>query len=208
MKKLYKKGKVHPSPPLISDHLAFLPATILTLTVALSPQDREVLAYLLLSCSTSPTTNFSTSNNKKNSHKNINKNNSNGVGREHPPLFYCNCFRCYTSYWVRWDSSPNRQLIHDIIDAFEDELSQKKKKNNKKERKKKGINGLKRLEDAYDDDDDSSQVMSGNLSAESVVVNSCLGHHDNDNDYGTSSCSAEHYEEEMENLKKVSKKIC
>ncbi|KAJ6737888.1 F12F1.11-RELATED [Salix koriyanagi] len=50
MKKLYCKGTVHPSTPIISDHLSFLPVTILTLAAALSPEDREVLAYLI-SCS-------------------------------------------------------------------------------------------------------------------------------------------------------------
>lgn len=43
------------------------------------------------------------------------------------------------SYWVKWDASPNRQLIHEIIDAFEDhEMSHniKKVKNNKKDKKK------------------------------------------------------------------------
>ncbi|KAK9084736.1 hypothetical protein Sjap_025147 [Stephania japonica] len=96
MKKLYnKKGKVHPTPPTISDHLAFLPATILALTAALSPEDRE-----------------------------------------------CNCFRCYMSYWVRWDASPNRKLIHDVIDAFEEEELMKVKQCSKKGKKeKKKMNG-------------------------------------------------------------------
>ncbi|XP_074303457.1 uncharacterized protein LOC141637934 [Silene latifolia] len=43
------------------------------------------------------------------------------------------------AYWARWDSSPNRQLIHEIIDAFEDNLlAQRKKKHvvNKKDKKK------------------------------------------------------------------------
>nr|DAD47310.1 TPA_asm: hypothetical protein HUJ06_017247 [Nelumbo nucifera] len=30
MKKLYRKGKVHPSPLIVSDHFAFLPVMILT----------------------------------------------------------------------------------------------------------------------------------------------------------------------------------
>ncbi|KAF9609693.1 hypothetical protein IFM89_017892 [Coptis chinensis] len=164
MKKLGKKGKVHPSPLLISDHLAFLPATIFTLTAALSLEDKEVLAYLI-SCSNFPT-------NKKANHKNSFKSVCGGggaSGKEHPPLFYCNCFRCYTSYWVRWDASPNRQLIHDVIDAFEDELLEKKKKKSKKDRKKKGCdNGsddLKRFED------DSNRGKSSDQ-CESVVVSS------------------------------------
>ncbi|KAF8391616.1 hypothetical protein HHK36_023922 [Tetracentron sinense] len=128
MKKLYRKGKVHPSPPLISDHLAFLPATILTLTVTLSPEDREVLAYLI-SCSGS-------SGSFPGDRRNTQKSKSVGGVGDHPPMFRCNCFRCYMSYWVRWDSSPNRQVIHEIIDAFEDGLLQKKNTKNRKERRK------------------------------------------------------------------------
>lgn len=47
------------------------------------------------------------------------------------------------SYWVRWDSSPNRQLIHEIIDAYEDGLSaqNKKEKSRKERRKNKGSTG-------------------------------------------------------------------
>ncbi|CAN4106688.1 unnamed protein product [Withania somnifera] len=41
------------------------------------------------------------------------------------------------SYWVKWDSSPNHQLIHEIIDAFEDMVLKKKKGKNKKQRKNK-----------------------------------------------------------------------
>ncbi|KAK9267178.1 hypothetical protein L1049_009598 [Liquidambar formosana] len=135
MKKLYRKGTVHPSPPFISDQLAFLPATILTLTAVLSPEDREVLAYLL-SCSNSA---GNISGHRKN---NTQKSLSGGKGGEHPPLFNCSCFRCYMSYWVRWDSSPNRQVIHEIIDAFEDGLlvQSNKSMKNRKERRKRGCN--------------------------------------------------------------------
>ncbi|KAJ0017485.1 hypothetical protein Pint_09716 [Pistacia integerrima] len=147
MKKLYRKGTVHPSPPIISDHLSFLPATILTLTAALSPEDREVLAYLI-SCSNH---NICVVNNSQSQRKNNNtqKTASASLGKsksnssnsnDHPPFFNCDCFRCYMSYWVRWDASPNRQLIHEIIDAFEDDLlrDNKKVKSNKKDKKKKG----------------------------------------------------------------------
>ncbi|KAF5949960.1 hypothetical protein HYC85_011953 [Camellia sinensis] len=131
MKKLYtnKKGKVHPSPPPIADHLSLLPATILTLTVALSPQDKEVLAYLI-SCSGTTTTTTNFSGNPKT------RLDGGGSGGDHPTQFNCNCFRCYMSYWVRWDASPNRQLIHEVLDAYEDGLFQKKKKSLKKERRK------------------------------------------------------------------------
>ncbi|TQD78632.1 hypothetical protein C1H46_035870 [Malus baccata] len=165
MKKLYRKGAVHPSPPIISDHLAFLPATILTLAAALSPEDREVLAYLI-SCSNSsvnlssssssyaPPRNRTTAAAKKTAAA---KGGSGGgvVAGDHPARFNCNCFRCYTSYWVRWDESPNRQLIHEIIDAFEDELLTESKgfssKTSRKERRNKsrvnnGSGELKRSE--------------------------------------------------------------
>ncbi|XP_062088247.1 uncharacterized protein LOC133794835 [Humulus lupulus] len=138
MKKLYRKGTVHPSPPIISDHLAFLPAAILTLTVALTPEDREVLAYLI-SC-TNGALNFSSgpSQRRPAHHKNTVVPASSS-GKDHPPQFNCDCFRCYTSYWVRWGLSPNRQLIHEIIDAFEDQLLAKTKggKTSKKERRNK-----------------------------------------------------------------------
>ncbi|KAK7363798.1 hypothetical protein VNO77_05956 [Canavalia gladiata] len=122
MKKLYRKGTVHPSPPTISDHLSFLPAALLTLSLSLSPQDREVLAYLI-SCSSS--------GNPRRTPKGV-------VDGDHPPLFNCSCFRCYMSYWVRWNSSLNHQLIHEIIDAFEHSLPPTTKGNkNRKERRNK-----------------------------------------------------------------------
>ncbi|KAL5773159.1 hypothetical protein ACOSQ2_013083 [Xanthoceras sorbifolium] len=161
MKKLYRKGTVHPSPPIISDHLSFLPAAILTLTAALSPEDREVLAYLI-SCSSSSSVNdfhghrknTTTYQQKTVSFAKTRSTGGGGSGNsndDHTPLFNCDCFRCYMSYWVRWDNSPNRQLIHEIIDAFEDDhlartnnnnnKSKKTKNNSKKEKKKRGGGG-------------------------------------------------------------------
>nr|DAD28331.1 TPA_asm: hypothetical protein HUJ06_029799 [Nelumbo nucifera] len=92
-------------------------------------EDREVLAYLI-SCSGS--SGSLSSGRTKNNHKSL--------SRDHPSSFHCNCFRCYTSYWVRWDSSPNHQLIHEIIDAFEDDLLQKTNMKNKTEKKKRVCN--------------------------------------------------------------------
>lgn len=44
-------------------------------------------------------------------------------------------------YWVKWDTSPNRELIHQILDEYEDGLLNKKKKLKlKKERRKRGSN--------------------------------------------------------------------
>lgn len=133
MKKLYKKGQVHPSqlPSIADHHLALLPASILTLSAALTAQDKEVLAYLIISCSSS-----STSNNFSGHPKTVTESN----GGNHSPTFECNCFRCYMTFWARWDASPNRELIHEIIEAYEEELLKKKKRSAaakiKKERRK------------------------------------------------------------------------
>ncbi|KAJ7967762.1 putative Protein F12F1.11 [Quillaja saponaria] len=91
-------------------------------------KDREVLAYLIFcSSSNTPFNNFS-GNPRRSNNKNVVVKVIGGGGcADHPPLFNCNCFRCYMSYWVRWDESPNRQLIHEIIDAFEDWLAQSNK---------------------------------------------------------------------------------
>ncbi|XXG41558.1 hypothetical protein AAC387_Pa01g1997 [Persea americana] len=115
MKKLYKKkksnrGKIHPSPSpsSTSSHslsvLNLLPSAILTIVSVLSVDDQEVLAYLIHYSITTTTTNPST--------KQCNK-----------PTFNYGCFECYTRFWIRWDSSPNRHLIHQAIEAFEDHLS-------------------------------------------------------------------------------------
>ncbi|KAG6394120.1 hypothetical protein SASPL_144699 [Salvia splendens] len=122
MKKLYKKSTVHPTPSAVSEHLlSFLPAAILALTAALSPADKEVLAYLI-SCSSGSQGRATAAPAKG------------GGGDCHNPCFNCSCFRCYTSYWAKWDASPNRQLIHEVIDAFEEKESKKEK--SKKERRK------------------------------------------------------------------------
>lgn len=190
MKKLYRKGTVHPSPPLISDQLSFLPVAILTLAAALSQEDKQVLAYLI-SCSSGdfsgnrrtthksntsnpspPTSNpvagdfpgevsgefsgsrgnthFKSATPNSGSEKSGGGNGSKsfsavhavahgGVhgGADHLSSFNCYCFSCYMSYWVKWDSSPNHQLIHEIIDAFENMVLEKKKGKNKKQRRNK-----------------------------------------------------------------------
>ncbi|VFQ96256.1 unnamed protein product [Cuscuta campestris] len=123
MKKPHRKPTVHPTPPL-SDKLAFLPAAILAISASLSKDEQEALAYLL-SC---PSGNF----NKKSPDAAC------GGGADHPPFFGCYCFNCYMSYWARWDSSPNRHLIHQAIDAYEDGLQRKNEKN--RGGKKKGGN--------------------------------------------------------------------
>ncbi|XP_051128931.1 uncharacterized protein LOC127249910 [Andrographis paniculata] len=133
MKKLYRKGTVHPTPAVVKDQLlSFLPAAILSLTVALSPEDREVLAYLI-SCSGSCL----------DIQRKADQKTAAAGGGDHTASFSCNCFRCYKSYWKKWDSSPNRQLIDEIIDAFEDSLlkESKKEKSKKERRKGKSVRG-------------------------------------------------------------------
>ena len=133
MKKLYKKGTVYPSPQIKSDNqlLSLLPVAIYSLAAVLSPQDREVLAYLISTASYSGERNFTSRVNKTKPRIVSHSDN-------HSPLFHCDCFSCYTSYWVRWDSSPSRQLIHEIIDAYEDSLEKKKHT-----KKKKNVSGKK-----------------------------------------------------------------
>ncbi|KAI3976002.1 hypothetical protein MKX01_016685 [Papaver californicum] len=126
------KGKVYPSPSssLSSPCSSFsrydfgphrdalsvfkiLPISILTLASLLTLEDREVLAYLItrsiITTTTNPPSTDSKNNKKKKKHKS--------------PIFECGCFECYTSYWYRWDLSPNRQLIHQAIEAFEEHLT-------------------------------------------------------------------------------------
>ena len=124
MKKLYHKGQIHPSPsPCNQFSLSYLPAAILTLTATLSSDDKQILSYLLSCSSTTP---FDFDPSKKSSKKHLNT-----INKPHSPSFSCYCFSCYTNFWVRWDSSPNRQLIHEIIDAFEDNLMANQHKNKK-----------------------------------------------------------------------------
>ncbi|CAI0627376.1 unnamed protein product [Linum tenue] len=118
--KLKNKGKVFPSPSAAaasSDFLSvlsLLPAAILALASVLSLPDREVLAYMLtMSLKSTPPSSLSTTK------KSSKKPSSNHAAA---PVFGCDCFDCYTSYWFRWDSSPNRELIHQVIEAFEEHL--------------------------------------------------------------------------------------
>ncbi|KAJ4969196.1 hypothetical protein NE237_015897 [Protea cynaroides] len=115
----YRKGKVHPSLPIVSDHLAFLPATLFTLTVEFFPEiGRNGRKPKTVAGSAS--------------------------GGDHPASFNCNCFRCYMSYWVQWDSSPNHQIIHEILDGFEDRLIQQRANSkSKKGRRRRGTHANK-----------------------------------------------------------------
>ncbi|GKU92812.1 hypothetical protein SLEP1_g6487 [Rubroshorea leprosula] len=140
-----------PSPSSAGDHLSvlkFLPAAILALASVLSLEDREVLAYLITTSlkTTTTTTNDPSSilqdAKRKSSKKPLTvgsaTGNTKGNSRHKPPVFDCDCFECYTSYWLRWDSSPNRELIHQVIEAFEDHLSNGETQKSKSTRNRKG----------------------------------------------------------------------
>ncbi|KAK6160433.1 hypothetical protein DH2020_003814 [Rehmannia glutinosa] len=129
--KMRNKGKVHPftssssssSYPPNKDYfsvLKLLPAAIFTLISVLSLEDREVLAYMITRSlkSTNPSI-FPADDKKKISKKQC----FDGHGHKSPALFDCDCFHCYTSFWFRWDSSSNRELIHQAIEAFEEHLN-------------------------------------------------------------------------------------
>lgn len=120
MKNLYPKGKgkIHPSPSCAGgpagDSLAalnLLPAAILALTAALGTEDREVLAYLVTRSLQGPWSVVAEERRRCRRQS------------RHQPLLDCGCFDCYTSYWYRWDSSPDRELIHQAIEAFEEHLA-------------------------------------------------------------------------------------
>ncbi|KAJ9676593.1 hypothetical protein PVL29_021887 [Vitis rotundifolia] len=120
--KIKRKGKVYPSSSSSSSSykdaisvFKLLPATILALASALSVDDREVLAYMITRSMTTanPSSIIERQKKKCKTPHNVQK----------LPLFECGCFDCYTSFWFRWDSSPDRELIHHAIEAFEDQLT-------------------------------------------------------------------------------------
>lgn len=138
MKKLYRKSTVHPTPaapppppPSLSTRLAFLPAAILTLLASLSEEDKQVLSYFLF-C---PSASLSTSHTFM---KGRGGGGGGGAADHHPPSSSCYCFNCYRSFWARWDSSPDRRIIDEIVEAYEEGLQRKKEKNRKRETRKIG----------------------------------------------------------------------
>lgn len=154
--KIKNKGKVHPSPSSSSsfsssssantgDYLSvlkILPTAIIALASVLPIEDREVLAYLItrsIKTTASTTLDSSSSVYQRKLFKKVPNGNSNGNHK--PPVFYCDCFDCYTNYWFRWNSSPKRELIDQAIEAFEDNLtsgeSEKSKKFGKGKRREK-----------------------------------------------------------------------
>ncbi|XP_043703820.1 uncharacterized protein LOC122653923 [Telopea speciosissima] len=156
MRNLYpkNKGKVYPSPSSSSSTISncsspsrdvlsvlkLLPAAILALASVLSLEDREVLAYMITRSMKTTTSPSSMIEEKKKYKKSTNTHKS--------PLFDCGCFDCYRSYWFRWDSSPNRELIHHVIEAFEDHLNngELSKKNNGRGKKKDKMNRRRVIE--------------------------------------------------------------
>ncbi|KAL5988038.1 hypothetical protein ACLOJK_035801, partial [Asimina triloba] len=182
MKNLYRKGKVHPSPssahvghhqstdPILSLLLCSLPSTILALSAALSKEDRQVLAYLLnnsnnynymySNCKTHSSSSSSSFGNKKKSPEE--------KKGEHPPLFDCSCFRCYTSFWVRWDSSPNRHLIHEILEAFEDSLHKAPKSRKQQQQNQRRKQGRRAEEDRRESESSGEVLKESCLDSEDV----------------------------------------
>ncbi|KAL3511464.1 hypothetical protein ACH5RR_030865 [Cinchona calisaya] len=168
--KMRNKGKVHPSPSSSSSSsnpthphnnnnkdalsvLNLLPAAILAILSVLSLEDREVLAYMITRSikTTGPSAFLDEKQSKKNNSKKSAANiygNAQNLHRS-TPLFDCECFDCYTSYWFRWDSSPNRELIHQAIEAFEEHLNngELSRKGKSKRREKMGRRGIDKFVD-------------------------------------------------------------
>lgn len=138
--KMKNKGKVYPSPSSSSSGnidvlsvLKLLPAAILALVSVLSFEDREVLAYLItrsMKLKTSAATASGTTSSMavQESKKKSSKKTSNCNDTHKPPVYDCDCFDCYRSYWLRWNSSSNRELMDQAIEAFEDQLTNGEKK--------------------------------------------------------------------------------
>ncbi|WOL11423.1 hypothetical protein Cni_G20185 [Canna indica] len=137
MKNLYPKGKgkIHPSPAVPSsppNHdvlavLKLLPAAIVVLTAAMKYEDKEVLAYLITRSMHGPSAPRMATGGERRRLR--------GPVAAHRPLFDCGCFDCYTSFWSRWDCSPNRELIHQAIEAYEEHLASSEKKGGRGRRK-------------------------------------------------------------------------
>ncbi|XP_071722689.1 uncharacterized protein [Rutidosis leptorrhynchoides] len=140
MVELKNKGKIFPSPtpPSNGDYLSFLkllPAAIFTIVSVLSLEDREVFAYMITNsmkttaAASKPIDSKRSRSSKKGSPAN---GGGGGAGAHKPPVFDCDCFECYRSYWIKWDSSPNRELIHQAIEAFEEHLTKGESEKSKK----------------------------------------------------------------------------
>ncbi|KAJ6875845.1 hypothetical protein NC652_035273 [Populus alba x Populus x berolinensis] len=152
--KVERKGKAYLSQPSASSSSRFsykdpdsvlklLPVTILALALSLPNQDREVLAYLIarsIFVTTAPDPSSLITQHPKNKCKTKRTASKNDKYCDQKvPSFQCGCFDCYTRFWYRWDSSPNRDFIHQVIEPFEEHLVQKIESSKKHSRgKKKG----------------------------------------------------------------------
>ncbi|XP_020110220.1 uncharacterized protein LOC109725443 [Ananas comosus] len=142
MKNLYPKGKgrIHPSPSSSSSSssssagaaadamavLRLLPAAIVALTAALGDDDKEVLAYLITWSMNGPAPPPSAAASP--AERRLFRTPAAAAAaqqqqQQHRALFSCGCFDCYRSFWSRWDCSPDRELIHQAIDAYEDHVA-------------------------------------------------------------------------------------
>lgn len=142
--KIKNKGKVHPSPSSSSSSsasasashsscgsatsrdvlsvLKLLPAAIFALATVLSLEDREVLAYMITrSLDTAAPAAAGAGDGP--GRKKGQPSKKAAAAAASAPSFDCDCFDCYGSYWHRWDSSANRELIHQAIEAFEDHIA-------------------------------------------------------------------------------------
>ncbi|XP_042504134.1 uncharacterized protein LOC122081187 [Macadamia integrifolia] len=184
MRNLYpkNKGKVYPSPSSSSSSstttipncsspsrdalsvLKLLPAAILALASVLSLEDREVLAYMITRSMKTTTSPSSMVEEKKKYKKSSNT--------HKPPLFDCGCFDCYRSYWFRWDSSPNRELIHHVIEAFEEHLNngELSKKNNGRGKKKDRLSRRRVIEKIDVDRPESERFVVSEKATESLEM--------------------------------------
>ncbi|PIA33816.1 hypothetical protein AQUCO_04000113v1 [Aquilegia coerulea] len=185
---------------VVASVLKLLPATILVLIAVLSLEDREVLAYMItrLMKTTNPISLIEDGKKKCTSFNNNPKKNL--ENKKKSLFFQCGCFDCYTNYWFKWDSSPNRELIHQAIEAYEEHLSKnekhfnnrgrnKKKKNknkNKNKTDKMGLSEKPQLNDKNDDDDDGFELCGGSDEGDLFII---------EEDYD--DCKLEEEEEEV-----------
>ncbi|KAJ6294291.1 hypothetical protein OIU76_022385 [Salix suchowensis] len=179
--KVERKGKAYPSQPSASSLssskssykdpdsvLKLLPVTILALALSLPNQDREVLAYLIarsILITTAPNPSSLVTQHPKSKCKTKSTANTNEKFCDQKVHFFqCGCFDCYTVFWYRWDSSPNRDFIHQVIEAFEEHLVQKieSSKNQSRCRKKEHLESgeIEENEVVYEEEMVSEEVTS------------------------------------------------
>ncbi|GLJ24336.1 hypothetical protein SUGI_0464520 [Cryptomeria japonica] len=134
---MYCKGKIHPCLESQSSVPKFLPETIITLSIALPPEDQEVLFYLI-ACSLNVFSyqNQGVNKGSSSSRRGGSRRSCTSACAPHRLSFECSCFECYMSFWGRWNESPNRDLIHKAIEIFEDHMAVKNGKKMKAKEQK------------------------------------------------------------------------